>query len=453
MLDAIALFLTFTLLMTWLNYLFLKLPPTIGVMVNAMLLSIIIQVVSALGYPEMKNWAVEFLVNIDFSEVLMTWFLPILLFAGALHVNLDDLKNHRWSVGLLATLGIAASTFVVGYLTHYTLMLFGWDVSLMYCLAFGALISPTDPIAVMGVMKTAGTPKPLRNVVTLEALFNDGSSIVIFTILLGIITLGHEPSAFEVSKLFMHEAIGGLVYGAFLGLLGFAMLRTVDQHEVSVMLTLVIVLGGSALASKLHVSSPLAMVVAGLIMGNYGQVHAMSENSRRFVTGLWNILDEMLNMALFSLIGLELLILPFSWMHIAAGSMLGLIVLLARFSTLAPPIFLLRSKLVGGRTVERGAIRILTWGGMRGGISVALALSLPAGAERDLILVLTYIVVLSSILIQGLTLGNMVKYLYGEKKRKPTPHELAREAEAHAQVVAEAEQLEADIKSGAIHQH
>lgn len=453
MLDAIALFLTITLLMTWLNYLFLKLPPTIGVMVNAMLLSITIQVVSALGYPEMKNWAVEFLVNIDFSEVLMTWFLPILLFAGALHVNLDDLKNHRWSVGLLATFGIVASTFVVGYLTHYTLMLFGWDVSLMYCLAFGALISPTDPIAVMGVMKTAGTPKSLRNVVTLEALFNDGSSIVIFTILLGIITLGHEPSAFEVSKLFMHEAIGGLVYGAFLGLLGFAMLRTVDQHEVSVMLTLVIVLGGSALASKLHVSSPLAMVVAGLIMGNYGQVHAMSENSRRFVTGLWNILDELLNAALFVLIGLELLILPFSWMHIAAGSMLGLIVLLARFNTLAPPIFLLRSKLVGGRTVERGAIRILTWGGMRGGISVALALSLPAGAERDLILVLTYIVVLSSILIQGLTLGNMVKYLYGEKKRKPTPHELAREAEAHAQVVAEADQLEADIKSGAIHQH
>lgn len=452
MFDAISLFLTITLLLTWLNYLFLKLPPTIGVMVNAMLLSIFIQVVSALGYPEMKAWAVEFLVNIDFSEVLMTWFLPILLFAGALHVNLDDLKSHRWSVGLLATFGIVASTFVVGYLTHYTLILFGWDVSLVYCLAFGALISPTDPIAVMGVMKTAGTPKSLRNVVTLEALFNDGSSIVIFTILLGIITLGHEPSAIEVSTLFMHEAIGGLVYGAFLGLLGFAMLRTVDQHEVSVMITLVIVLGGSALASKLHVSSPLAMVVAGLIMGNYGQTHAMSENSRRFVTGLWNILDELLNAALFVLIGLELLILPFSWMHIAAGSMLGLIVLLARFNTLAPPIFLLRSKLFGARPVEKGAIRILTWGGMRGGISVALALSLPAGEERDLILVLTYIVVLSSILIQGLTLGKMVKFLYGEKKRKPTPHELAREAEAQAQVIAEADQLEADVKSGAIHQ-
>lgn len=261
--------------------------------------------------------------------------------------------------------------------------------------------------------------------------------------------MGHEPTTVEIAKLFAHEAIGGLIYGAVLGLLGFAMLRTVDQHEVSVMITLVIVLGGSALASKLHVSSPLAMVVAGLIIGNYGQIHAMSENSRRFVTGLWNILDELLNAALFVLIGLELLILPFSWLHVAAGSVLGVVVLLARFTTLAPPIFLLRSKAFGSRNIEKGAIRILTWGGMRGGISVALALSLPVGSERDLILVLTYIVVLSSILLQGLTLGNMVKVLYGEKKRKLTAHQIAA---SEAQAVAEAGQLEAGIKSGAIHQ-
>lgn len=453
MLDAVALFLTITLVLTWLNYLFLKLPPTIGVMVNALLLSITIQVVSALGYPEMQDWAVKFLVNIDFSEILMTWFLPVLLFAGALHVNLDDLKSHRWSVGLMATFGILVSTVVVGYLAHYTLLAFGWEVNLVYCLAFGALISPTDPIAVMGVMKTAGTPKDLRNLVTLEALFNDGSSIVIFTILLGIITLGHEPSVVEVATLFAHEAIGGIAFGALLGLLGFAMLRTVDQHEVSVMITLVIVLGGSALATKFHVSSPLAMVVAGLIIGNYGKVHAMSENSQRFVTGLWSVLDDLLNAALFVLIGMELLILPFSWLHVAAGTVLGVGVLAARFLTLAPPIFALRSKLLGARKIEKGAIRILTWGGMRGGISVALALSLPLGTERDLILVLTYIVVLTSIILQGLTLGNMVKMLYGEKKRRLTPLEKAAMAEAEVEAIAEADQLAADIKTGAIHQH
>jgi CPA1 family monovalent cation:H+ antiporter len=442
-------FLTVTLVLTWFNYLFLKLPPTIGVMVNALLLSIFIQVVSALGYPEMKDWAVQFLVNIDFSDILMNWFLPVLLFAGALHANLSDLKDHKWSVGLLATFGIVVSTFAVGYLTHYALFMFGWDVSIVYCIAFGALISPTDPIAVMGIMKTAGTPKPLRNIVVFESLANDGTSIVVFTILLGIITLGHEPSVFDISSLFVHEAIGGVVFGALLGLLGFAMLRTVDQHEVSVMITLVIVLGGSAVAAKLHVSSPLAMVVAGLIIGNYGKIHAMSENSSRFVTGFWQLVDDLANSALFVLIGCELLVLSFSWLHVVAGTVLGIVVLTARFITLAPPIGLLRTKVFGSRKVERGAIRILTWGGMRGGISVALALSLPAGAERDLLLVLTYIVVLMSILIQGLTLGKMVKMLYGEKKRKLTAHQIAL---SEAQALAEAEQLEADIESGAITQ-
>lgn len=437
MLDIGAIFISITTILTWLNYKYLKLPPAIGVMINALLLSILIQVVSALGYPDLKDLTVKFLGNIDFSYVLMTWFLPALLFAGSLHVNFKDLSVYKWPVGLLATFGIIVSTFVIGGIAHYSLALFGWNVSLLYCLAFGALISPTDPIAVMGILKTTGAPKPLRMVIIGESLFNDGSGVVMFTILLGIITLGHEPSALDITVLFVHEGIGGIIFGGMIGLVGFLMLRSIDQHQVAVMITIAMVFGGSALAAKLHVSSPIAMVVAGLILGNYSRNIAMSENSRKYTDAWWEMIDDILNALLFVLIGLELLILPFSWLHIGAAAVLGIVVLLARFLTLAPAIMALRFKHLGGRQIDRGAIRILTWGGLRGGISVALALSLPVGPERDLILVLTYLVVLASILLQGLTIGKMVKVLYGEKKRKPTPHEMACEAEAEALAMAE----------------
>lgn len=432
MIDIGAIFISITTILTWLNYKYLKQPPAIGVMINALLLSICIQVVSALGYPGLKDVTVTFLGNIDFSTILMTWFLPALLFAGSLHVNLKDLSVYKWPVGLLATFGIIVSTFVIGGFAHYSLALFGWNVSMLYCLAFGALISPTDPIAVMGILKTTGAPKPLRMTIIGESLFNDGSGVVMFTILLGIITLGHEPSAADISILFIQEGMGGIAFGALIGLIGFLMLRSVDQHQVAVMITIAMVFGGSALAAKLHVSSPIAMVVAGLILGNYSRNIAMSENSRRYVDAFWELIDDICNALLFVLIGLELLILPFGWMHIGAAVVLSVVVLLARFITLAPAITALRFKHLGGRQIDRGAIRILTWGGLRGGISVALALSLPVGPQRDIILVLTYLVVLASILLQGLTIGGMVKLLYGEKKRKPTPHEMACEAEAAA---------------------
>jgi CPA1 family monovalent cation:H+ antiporter len=321
-------------------------------------------------------------------------------------------------------LGVLISTGVVGVLSYYLLHFFGWNISIIYCLLFGALISPTDPIAVMSILKTSGAPKPLRYTITGEALFNDGTAIVLFSILLGVLMLGHTPTMGDISVLFLKEAVGGVVYGLVLGTAGFMLLRTIDQHQVSVLLTLAMVFGGAALAAKLHVSSPIAMVVAGLIIGNHGRNLAMSDNSRRYVDGLWELVDDVLNTLLFALIGLELLLLPFTTIHVAAGLILAVVVLLSRVLTVAPAILLLRLRRRGDRHIAKGTIRTLSWGGLRGGVSVALALSLPLGEQRDLVLTLTYIVVLSSILVQGLTIGKMVKMLFGEKRPKAIPEKL-----------------------------
>ena len=424
MLDLAAAFITLTTFLTYLNYRFLRMPPAIGVMVTALLLSLGLQVLSAVGYPVLELHMQTLIAGIDFSQVLMTWFLPALLFAGALHVNLNDLRSYKWPIGLLATFGVLISTGVVGVLSYYMLHFFGWNISLIYCLLFGALISPTDPIAVMSILRTSGVSKPLRYTITGEALFNDGTAIVLFSILLGVLMLGHTPTMGDISVLFLKEAVGGVVYGLVLGAAGFMLLRTIDQHQVSVLLTLAIVFGGAALAAKLHVSSPIAMVVAGLIIGNHGRNLAMSENSRRYVDGLWELVDDVLNTLLFALIGLELLLLPFTSVHVVAGLILAVVVLLSRVLTVAPAILLLRMRRRGDRHIAKGTIRILTWGGLRGGVSVALALSLPLGEQRDLLLTLTYIVVLSSILVQGLTIGKMVKLLFGEKKPKAIPENL-----------------------------
>ena len=285
--------------------------------------------------------------------------------------------------------------------------MFGWHISFLYCLLFGALISPTDPIAVLGVLRTANASKPLKTTIVGESLFNDGTAVVVFTVLLGIVQLGETPSISATAMLFAHEAIGGVAFGGLIGYLVYRMIKSIEQYQIEVMLTLALVIGGSAMASELHVSAPIAMVVAGLIIGNLGRNKAMNEMTRRYMDGFWELLDDMLNALLFALIGMELLLLPFSWLHLLAASVLALAILLSRLLTVAPAIVLLRR----WRTVPRGTIRILTWGGLRGGVSVALALALPLGPERDLILSITYIVVLSSILFQGLTIGKLVKHV------------------------------------------
>lgn len=412
MLDLAAAFITLTTLLTYVNYRFVRLPPTIGVMATALVFSLLAQGLSMAGYPVLEVEMQQIIRRIDFSEVLMTWFLPALLFAGALHVNLGDLRNYKWPIGLLATFGVLIATTVIGYLAYYTFALFGWHVDFIYCLLFGALISPTDPIAVLGILRSAGAPKPLATTIVGESLFNDGTAVVVFTILLGILMAGETPTVSATAWLFLQEAVGGVLFGAALGYGVFLMMRGIDQYQVEVMLTLALVIGGAALAARLHVSAPIAMVVAGLIIGNQARQYAMSDETRRYIDKFWELIDEILNALLFALIGLELLLLPFNWLHVVAALVLGGAVLASRLLTVAPAILVLRQTEAGRRQVPIGTIRILVWGGLRGGVSVALALSLPLGEQRDLILSLTYVVVLVSILLQGLSIGPLVRTLY-----------------------------------------
>ena len=407
MLDIIAIFLCITAVLAYLNRRYVGLPSAIGVMGIALGLSLLNMAFDALGFHALPTLEQSLVESIDFSELLMQGMLSLLLFAGALHVDLSELRAYKWQVASLAVVGTTLSTLFIGFGLWALLSLTELQLPLSYCLVFGALISPTDPIAVLGVLRTANASKPLKTTIVGESLFNDGTAVVVFTVLLGIVQLGETPSLSATAMLFAHEAIGGVVFGGLIGYLVYRMIKSIEQYQIEVMLTLALVIGGSAMASELHVSAPIAMVVAGLIIGNLGRNKAMNEMTRRYMDGFWELLDDMLNALLFALIGMELLLLPFSWLHLLAASGLAVAILLSRLLTVAPAIVLLRR----WRTVPRGTIRILTWGGLRGGVSVALALALPLGPERDLILSITYIVVLSSILFQGLTIGKLVKHV------------------------------------------
>ena len=409
MLELAAAFICFTSLLTYLNYRFVGLPPTIGVMVIALIFSVGLQSLSWLGFPGLEHRIGELLGQIDFNDLLMNWMLGFLLFAGALHVNLKDLRDYKWAIGGLATLGVIISTVLIGYLSHWIFGWLGWHVDILYCLIFGALISPTDPIAVLGILRSAGAPKSLETTIVGEALFNDGVAVVVYSVLLGVIQLGEAPTVNAALWLFVEEAGGGILFGLLIGFVCYWLMLSIEQHQIEVMLSLALVIGGSTLASHLHVSGPIAMVVAGLIIGNLGRTKAMNDFTRRYLDGFWELIDEILNALLFALIGMELLVLPFSWTHLGAALLVTLAILFARWISVAPVVLLSPH----WRNMTRGTARILTWGALRGGVSVALALSLPAGPERDLILALTYIVVLVSILGQGLTIGRVVKSVTG----------------------------------------
>jgi len=351
----------------------------------------------------------SFLRSIDFSAVLMQGMLSLLLFAGALHVDLSELKAYRWQVGALALIGTLASTLVVGFGISLVLPLIGIELPLLYCLIFGALISPTDPIAVMGILKSAGAPKNLELVIAGESLFNDGVGVVIFALLVGMLGTTGTPTAGVAIELLLREAGGGIVYGLVLGYVTYRLLKSVDQYQVEVMLTLAAVTGGYALATHLHVSGPLAMVVTGLMIGNNGRALAMSDTTRRYVDMFWELLDEMLNAVLFVLIGMEVLLITFNVPLLLAGSAAVVVTLVARWITVGLPV----GALCQYFRLPAGSGKVLTWGGLRGGISVALALSLPTGHERDVVLALTYCVVAFSILGQGLTIGKLVRRTLG----------------------------------------
>lgn len=410
MLNIVAVCLVITALLAYVNHRFIKMPTSIGVMVTALGLSLGLVLLDSLGVAHaLRAYEVSLLKSIDFSEVLMQGMLSLLLFAGALHIDLSELKAYRWQVATLAVVGTLLSTLAVGYGVYWTLPWVGLQLPLMYCLLFGALISPTDPIAVMGILKSAGAPKELELMIAGESLFNDGVGVVIFTLLLGMLVSGSAPSLGQAGNLLLHEVGGGLLLGFALGAVSFVLLRSVDNYQVEVLLTLAAVIGGYALAHKLHVSGPLAMVVAGLIIGNHGRALAMSDTTRRYVDMFWELIDEILNAVLFVLIGMEVMLITLNSHIMLAAVVAGSVTLLARFVTVGLPVRWGASLF----QMPQGSWKVLTWGGLRGGISVALALSLPLGSERDTVLGLTYCVVAFSILVQGLTIGWVTRKAIG----------------------------------------
>ena len=408
MLDLAALLITLAAVFSYINYRFIKLPTTIGVMVLAMVLSLVLMSLGELGYALVEYRARAIIARIDFNEVLLQGMLSLLLFAGALHVDLEELAQRRWPIGVLATVGVITSTALVGVGAWVILnLVFGIPVSWLYCLLFGALISPTDPIAVLGILKSVHAPKSLEIKIAGESLFNDGVAVVIFTILFGLAVGGEDVTLGGAIGLFAKEALGGVLFGLVIGYLAYRMLKSIDGHNVEVMITLALVLGGYALALHLHVSGPIAMVVAGLMIGNQGRQLAMSDTTRDHLDVFWEMIDEILNAVLFVLIGLEMVILSFQENYLWASLLIVPLVLVARLICVGVPMQVMRRRF--GFEFTPHAVKIMTWGGLRGGISVALALALPPVPERQVVLVLTYIVVLFSILVQGLTVGPLIR--------------------------------------------
>ena len=405
--HVIAIVISLSAAFAYINYRFVGLPTTIGVMLVALLFSSALLILGKTVAPGIHGYANDLLAYIDFDETLMDGMLSLLLFAGALHVSTQDLVKLKWTIGILATVGVVMSTFVVGTMTYWLLHLLGYPFDYIYCLLFGALISPTDPIAVMSTLKSAGVSKSLETKIAGESLFNDGVGVVVFIVLLGIVNNPEQVSAASVLILFAEEAIGGAFLGFALGYAGIYLLKSVDNYQLEILITLALVLGGYTLALSIHASGPIAVVIAGLMIGNHGRAHAMSETTRLRLDNFWELLDEILNVVLFVLIGMEILILQFEGRYFLAAILAIPMVLLGRFICVGTPISILRK--VTNWSYSDHVVKILVWGGLRGGISVALVLTLPAGSERDLFLVMTYVIVVFSILVQGLTIGKVAK--------------------------------------------
>ncbi|HYV92152.1 MAG TPA: sodium:proton antiporter [Chitinophagales bacterium] len=402
--DTFAILIVLSALFAYLNFRFLKLPGSIGVMVMALIASLILVAIGKF-FPDSVNDIKKVLKGFDFSELLLGYMLGFMLFAGAIHIRLYELKKQRLPVLLFSTLSVVISTFVIGTALFYLLPLFHIHPQFIYCLLFGALISPTDPIAVIGILQEAKIPKSLEIKIAGESLFNDGVAVVVFISLFDY--AAEEHASIDVLKiiiLFIREFFGGIAVGALIGYTGFLLMRSIDRYKVEVMITLAMVMGGYSLADLFHVSGPLAMVTAGILIGNQGKAKAMSQTTREYVDKFWELIDEILNAVLFVLIGFELLLINYNSRYLIVGAVGILLVLVSRYISILLPALMIRfTEKIGHRTIV-----ILTWGGLRGGISVALALSLRPEMMKDLWVSLTYIIVLFSIIVQGLTIGKLV---------------------------------------------
>lgn len=398
----------------YINVRFLKMPNTIGLMIITIVCTVFVLLYSFFD-PTLLNLEKSIISSIDFKTILLDEMLSFLLFAGALHTNFQQLKVQRWPILLFATLGVLTSTFLVGGATFLILQLVGFGIGFIYCLLFGALISPTDPIAVLGILKKVGAPKKLETKIVGESLFNDGVGVVVFLTIFQIANSGIEnTTVLDVVTLFGKEVIGGVALGALIGYVSYKLIKTIDDYDIEVIITLAAVMGGTVIAQKFHLSAPLAMVTAGLLLGNdRARASSMSKITEKYVDKFWELLDILLNAILFVLIGMELLILVFDFEAVLAGIIAIPVVLLCRYLSLFLPIHLFKEKL---QFVPKTNL-IMTWGGLRGGISIALALGLTNEMHRDVFLVITYVVVVFSIIVQGLTVGKLInKYKHLEKE-------------------------------------
>ena len=392
-----------TAIFGYINHRFLHMPTTIGVMFISLSLSLCLVLASWMGMDVGQEEVKNILQSIDFNETLLHGMLAFLLFAGAMQINLTDLHDQKWTIALMATFGVVVSTFIIGGLTWLVLDFLTIQASFIYCLLFGALISPTDPVAVLSILKTAGVSKSLKTKIAGESLFNDGIGVVVFIIILQLAQGEGELSIAHVTKLFLKEAGGGFLLGMTIGMIAYQMLKRVDNYQVEVLITLAMVMGGYAFADRIHISGPIATVVAGLLIGNHGRAFAMSDHTRERLDDFWELIDEILNAILFMLIGLEILIIPFSRELFITGLFSIVITLFARWACVSGAVLAMRPF----RTFSPGVVSMMTWGGLRGGISVALALSLPYVPERTTIITITYIIVIFSIVVQGMTLQKL----------------------------------------------
>jgi len=392
----------------YINVRFLKLPLTIGLMVVTILFTSAVLFIGQFDNTLLLREK-EFIQSIDFETVLLDIMLSFLLFAGALHTNFSQLKVQRGPILAFATFGVLVSTFLVGTSMFYILQWLSFEVTFINCLLFGALISPTDPIAVLGILKKAGAPKKLETKIVGESLFNDGVGVVVFLTIFAIAAKPGVPlDISDIVTLFGQEVIGGLALGLLLGWLTYKLMKSIDSYEIEVILTLAAVMGGTAVAHKFHLSAPLAMVAAGLVVGNDTVRNtAMSEVTETYVDKFWELIDVLLNTLLFVMIGMEMLVLTLDNNYIMAGLLAIPIILLCRYASLWLPVkaFAKRLDFVPKTNV------IMTWGGLRGGISIALALSLSRDMHRELFLVITYVVVVASIIGQGLTVEPIIRKL------------------------------------------
>ena len=372
-------------------------------MIIAMLSSIILVITGHL-FPDTFTHFSTLLRDVDFTEVLMGAMLNFLLFAGAIHINLKDLREQRGPIVIFSTVSVVISTFVVGGIVFYVAPLLGLNIPFLYCLLFGALISPTDPIAVMGVLKEAKVKKSLETKVAGESLFNDGVAVVVFAVILQLTQSSDMGISFgNISWLLIKEAAGGFIVGALLGVGASNAMRKIDDYKVSVLITLSVVMGGYLIARGMHISGPLTMVAAGIVIGNYGKRTAMSATTKDYLNKFWELIDEILNAILFLFIGFELLIIPNITNYWIMGGISIIIVLFARFVSIYIPVKVIPFK----NKFSNGTIKVLVWGGLRGGVSIALALSIDEGPHKPVILAITYFIVVFSIIVQGLSVGKV----------------------------------------------